>query len=402
MALFSYTVKDKQDKRKKGKMYAASQHEVYKQLRSQQLKVLSVEEIPETFWTQNLRFSSGIKQRDFVIYLRQFSTLIKAGITIVNATHILCQQTESKVLRKTLNEIEINLRAGISLSDAYEKFPKLFKPLFINMIKAGEASGTIDETLERLANYYDKQYRTKQKVISALTYPIILALATVGVVTFLLVYIVPIFVDLFVSLDTELPVITRLVLNVSHNFQIYYGLILVGIGLMIIALAVLKQLEKGQYLIDQFLLKAPIFGKLFQKSAMVITASTLASLFASSVPALQAVEITEKVVGNQVIASVLHKGRDALERGDSLTKPMKEHWAIPPLVSQMIMIGEETGSLDTMLAEIAGFYEAEVEATTDRLKALIEPIMIFILAGIVGLVVVSIMIPMFKLFNGLG
>ena len=400
MAQYSYTAKDGLGKVKKGKIEANSQREAYGKLRAENLKVVQIEEIPETIWNKDIELvSNKLKQRDFVIYLHQFATLIRAGITIVNATNILAQQTESKVLKRTLTEMEKDLREGTPLSDAYEKYPKLFKPLFINMIRAGEYSGTVDETLERLATYYDKQYRTRQKVISALTYPIILSILTTIVVMFLLFFIVPIFIDLFSGLDTELPGITLFVIRMSDGVQKFWWLIFLIVGMVSMLIVSLKKQAKGRYYLDNALLKTPIFGKVLQKSAIARTTLTLSSLFESSVPVLQAVDITEKVVGNEVIATILHEGRNSLERGESMTVPMKDHWAIPPLVTQMIAIGEQTGSLDTMLAEVASFYEAEVEATTDSLKALIEPVMIIILAGIVGVIVLAIMLPMFEMLG---
>jgi len=401
MALFNYQAKDVTGKLKKGKIKAKSQHEAYKVLRQQKLRVIGVEEIPETIWNKDFELKSPMKQRDFVIYLRQFATLIRAGITVVNATAILAKQTDSKILKEILIEIENDLRNGNNLSDAYTKYPKVFKPMFTHMIQAGETSGTIDLTLERLANYYDRQYRLKQKVISALVYPIILMILAVMVVIFLLLFIIPLFVDLFENLDSELPAITQFVMNLSDSIQSHWWIHLLMIGIIVIGIIMVKRNKRGQYLMDQILLKLPIFGTLFKKTAIVRMTSTLSSLFASSVPVLQAVEIAEKVAGNKVIEDVLHQGRDCLEQGESLTTPMKDHWAIPPLVMQMLMIGEQTGSLDTMLAEVAGFYEAEVEATTDRLKSLIEPVMIVVLATIIGTIVLAIMVPMFEVFNNI-
>lgn len=401
MALFNYQAKDQTGKLKKGKITAKSQHEAYSTLRHQKLRVLNVEEIPETIWNKDLNITKNIKQRDFVIYLRQFATLIKAGITIVNATDLLAKQTDSKTLQKILVEIEADLRNGNNLSAAYTKHPQAFKPLFTHMIQAGETSGTIDVTLERLANYYDRQYRLRQKVISALMYPLILTLVSLIVVIFLLLFMVPLFIDLFENLEAELPLITQVVINLSNHVQNYWWLFLLMIGLIASLIIVVKKSEQGQYRIDQVLLKLPIFGTLFQKSVIARTTSTLSSLFASSVPVLQAVEIAEKVAGNKVIEDILHQGRDCLEQGESLTTPMKDHWAIPPLVMQMIMIGEQSGSLDTMLAEVAAFYEAEVETTTDRLKVLIEPVMILVLTAVIGTIVLAIMVPMFEVFNNI-
>lgn len=398
---FYYEAKDVDGKRKKGRITARTQREVYGKLREQHLRALNIEETPETLFTKDLELDGKLKQRDFVIYLRQFATLMKAGITIVDATNILSQQTESKVLKKALTEMELDLREGASLSQTYEKFPKLFKPMFINMVRAGEATGTIDESLERLATYYEKQFRTRQKVVSAMVYPVILAVLTILVVVFLLLFVVPTFVDMFADLDSELPGITLFVLGLSDGVQAYWWLIILIIVGIVVGISAVKKIEEGRYFFDRLSLRIPVFGKLLQKSAIARMTGTLASLFASSVPVLQSMDIAEKVVENEVIAKVLREGKKSLERGDSLTVPMKEHWAFPPLVTQMIIIGEQTGSLDTMLAEVASFYEAEVEATTDRLKALIEPIMILVLAAVVGVIVLAIMIPMFEMFNNI-
>lgn len=359
-------------------------------------------EIPETLFTKEITIGNPVKLQDFVIYLRQFSTLLKAGVSVVDSTAILGQQTESKALRKALLVVEQDLREGNPLSDAAAKHKKIFTPMFVNMIKAGEAGGNMDDTLERLAVHFEKQHFTKQKIISALAYPIAVAIIAVAVVIFLLVSVVPTFVEMFQDFGGELPAITQFVLNSSKFMQKYWWLVILLFILVFIGIVLIRNNKKSKYYLDYALLRMPIFGKMLQKAALARMTRTLSSLFASSVPILQAMSIVENIVENEVVAKVVKKSRDALEQGRSLTEPMRKHWVFPPLVSHMIAIGEETGSLDTMLAKVADFYEKEVESATDRLKSLIEPIMIVFLAGIVGTIVTSIMVPMFEIFQHVG
>ncbi|MEK4126039.1 type II secretion system F family protein [Anoxybacillus sp. FSL W8-0382] len=399
MAQFRYEARDMRGRVKKGTIVAPSRRDVIMKLREQRLKVIDVQEVPQTLLTKEITFGNPVKLQHFVIYLRQFATLLKAGVTIVDATRILAEQTESKALKKALAHIEERLRSGQPLSTAMTDHPNIFPPLVINMIRAGEASGSIDETLERLADHFEKVHRTRQKIVSALAYPIVVGIIAVIVVIFLLVGVVPTFVSMFADFGADLPSITKFVLRASEVMQTYWW----GVLLLLLStygvLMLLRRQKKTKYYLDVIVLRMPIFGGMMQKAVLARMTRTLSSLFSSAVPILQALTIVEAVVENEVVARVIRTSRDALERGESLTEPMKRHWAFPPLVTQMIAIGEQTGSLDAMLAKVADFYEAEVEAATDRLKSLIEPLMIVLLAGVVGTIVTSILVPMFDIFN---
>lgn len=236
-------------------------------------------------------------------------------------------------------------------------------------------------------------------MISALAYPIAVAIIALAVVIFLLIGVVPTFVQMFADFHAELPAITKFVLKASEVMQVYWWLVALALVGVYVLFSALNKRKTSKYYIDYALLRLPIFGKLMQKAALARMTRTLSSLFSSSVPILQALSIVEKVIENEVIAKVVKEARDALERGQSLTEPMKNHWAFPPLVTQMIAIGEQTGALDAMLSKVADFYEAEVDVGTDRLKSLIEPLMIVLLAGIVGTIVTSIIVPMYDIFN---
>ncbi len=399
MAQFRYEARDVRGRVKKGTIVASSRRDVMMKLREQRLKVIDVREMPQTLLTKEITFGNPVKLQHFVIYLRQFATLLKAGVTIVDATRILAEQTESKALKKALVHIEEQLRSGQPLSTAMTNHPNIFPPLVINMIRAGEASGSMEETLERLADHFEKVHRTRQKIVSALAYPVVVGIIAVIVVIFLLVSVVPTFVSMFADFGAELPAITKFVLRASEVMQTYWWGVILLMFMMYGLLLLLKKQKKTKYYLDVIVLRMPIFGSMMQKAVLARMTRTLSSLFSSAVPILQALAIVEAVVENEVVARVIRTSRDALERGESLTEPMKRHWAFPPLVTQMIAIGEQTGSLDAVLAKVADFYEAEVEVATDRLKSLIEPLMIVLLASVVGTIVTSILVPMFDIFN---
>lgn len=398
MARFKYAGRDRNGRRQ-GTVNAASRREAMVKLKEEGVRVIEINEVPETLLTKDLAIGNSVKLQHFVIYLQQFSTLLKAGVTVVEATAIMAEQTESKPLKKALLDVEQELKAGNPLSQAVSNHKKIFSPMFINMVNAGEVSGNLDETLDRLAIYFEKQHFTRQKIISALTYPAVVGLVAIAAVIFLLVSVVPTFVSLFASLHGKLPSITLFVLSASHFMQTYWWLIALIILLFVSIILYIKKNDKTKYYFDYAMLKMPIFGTMLQKAALARMMRTLSSLFSSSVPILESMAIVERVVENEVIAKVIRESRGSLEKGRSMTEPMKLHWAFPPLVTQMISIGEETGALDAMLSKIADFYEKEVETGTDRLKSLIEPIMIVLLASLVGTIVAAIVQPMFGMFT---
>lgn len=401
MARFKYSGRDKFGI-KNGIAYGTSKRDAMQKLRDDGIRVIDIEMIPETLLTKDIAIGNPVKLQHFVIYLRQFSTLLKAGVSVLDSTKILSKQTDSKPLMKALLDMEIELMEGNPLSSAAAKHKKIFSPLFINMIKAGEIGGNLDDTLERLALHFEKQHHTKQKITTALAYPTTVGFLAIFAVIFLLVKVVPTFVGMFQDFNAELPAITKMVLGASEWMQSFWWvLILIGIVITSIVM-IIKQNKETRYYLDYFILRIPIFGKLLQKSFIARMTRTMSSLFASSVPVLQAMTIVENVVGNEIYAQVLRDSRKSLEKGTSLSEPMKEHWAFPPMITQMIAIGEKTGSLDEMLGKVADFYEKEVETGTDQLKSLIEPLMIVILASIVGTIVTSIMVPMFDIFNHVG
>lgn len=400
MTVYKYIGRTKAGAPAKGTIDAANKNVAITKLRE---KGINPRELTESKSILHMELSLGgakVKNEDFVIYCRQFATLIRAGVSIVEATNILARQSTSKPLKKALDQIEDDIRTGLPFSEATLKHPKVFPALFTNMMRSGEATGNIDETLERLANTFEKQYNLKKKIQSTLTYPAVLLVITIFVVFFLLIFIVPTFVSTFEEMDAELPWITVFTVALSKWLQSFWWLV---IGLVLIVIVVFRFLYKNNkdfnYGVHYAVLKMPIFGQLLQKSVIARLMRTLSSLFSSAVPILQALTISHKVVGNPVVGKVVLEARASLEKGSSLTEPLEKSWLFPPLVTSMTSIGESTGSLDYMLEKIADFYEAEVDRAVDTIKSLIEPMMILFLAVIVGFIVAAIMMPMFSLYE---
>lgn len=401
MPVFKYVGRNSKGSIKKGTIDTVSRSQAIQELRNKGISPREIKEVEATIFNRDISLGSRrIKNEDFVIYCRQFATLIRAGVSLLHSTNILAQQTESKPLQKALVQVEGEIKEGQSFSNAVEEHEDIFPSLFINMIRAGEVTGNLDETLDRLASYYEKQNTLRKKIQSTMAYPIILLIVVAIVVVFLLLTIVPQFVSMFEDLETELPLITQIVVAMSNFIQYSWwlgALILVGSGIAFRFFY--KNNKRFHYGVHLAIFKMPIFGKLLQKAAIARMTRTLSSLFASSVPILQALTIVERVVGNPIIGKVLLASRDSLEEGRPLSEPISNSWVFPPLVSQMIAIGEQSGQLDFMLGKVADFYEEDVDRTVDTLKSLIEPIMIVILAGVVGFIVVAIMIPMFSIYT---
>lgn len=401
MQYFKYVGRTEKGYLKRGTIQSKSRNQAIIDLKAQGIQPRELTETKPSIFTTDISIgNNAVKHRDFIIYCRQFATLIRAGITIVDATNILAHQTDSKGLKKALLLVESELRDGRSFSEAVKSHPKIFPTIFVHMIEAGEMTGNLDETLDRLATYFEKQYNIRKKVQSTMAYPIVLTFVIIAVVIFLMLAIIPNFLSMFEQMGSELPFVTQLVVNISNFVQqswwVLLSILLVVIGIFIY---LYRQNKAFNYSVHVMLLRMPIFGQLLQKSAIARMSRTLASLFSSSVPILQALGIVAKVVNNPVIGKVVLEARENLESGQSLSEPLKKSWVFPPLVSHMTAIGEETGSLDYMLEKIADFYEEDVDRTVDTLRTLIEPLMIILLAGVVGFIVLSIIVPMLSIFT---
>lgn len=400
MAIFQYEGKLLNGKRKKGRITAVSLREAKEKLRQESILVTELAELESTGLNKEVNLlPERVKIEHLIMYVRQFATLIRAGVPIVRATSILRVQTESKVLKRTLSQVEDDLREGIAFSEAIKKHPRVFSNFFSSMALAGEASGNLEEALDQIGLQLQKQYDVKRKVISALTYPLVVSIVAIGVVAFLMVNVVPTFASIFGQLGGELPLITRIVVAVSDFVAAYWWLIFGGAFLALLIFTLMLKRDKERYVIDGLLLKLPIFGPIVLKSQIALLTRSLAVLLQAAVPILSAIEITEKIVSNRVIRKGLGQARKMMAQGIPLHEPLERNDSFPPLMTQMIAVGEESGDLDSMLNEVAEFYETEVETTTDRLKSIIEPLLIVVLASIVGVIVIAIVVPMFQIYG---
>ena len=399
MTVFKYVGRTKLGVTANGTIDAVSKSAAIEKLREKGINPREVVE-SKSILHKDISFGGKIKPQDFVIYCRQFATLIRAGVSLVESTNILARQATNKSLKRALERVEEDIRTGQPFSEAVKKHPKVFPELFVNMMRSGEATGNIDETLDRLATSYEKSYRLVKKVQSTLTYPAMLLIMIVVVVFFMLIFVVPTFVESFESMDAELPWLTVITVAAGEWLRQYWWL---PIGALIITVTVFQYLFKNNlqfhYSVHYVLLKMPIFGSLLQKTALARLTRNLSSLFRSTVPILQALTISEKISGNPVIGKVVMDAKVSLEKGSTLTEPLEKSWIFPPMVTSMTKIGESTGSLDYMLEKIADFYEEEVDRSVDTLKSLIEPLMIVLLAGAVGIIVAAIFLPMFSLYE---
>lgn len=399
MTVYKYVGRTKSGTVAKGTINALNKNAAITKLREQGINPRQIEE-SKSILHKELSIGSSVKNEDFVIYCRQFATLIRAGVSIVDATNILARQSKSKPLKRALEQVEEEVRTGIPFSEATAKNPKVFPLIFTNMMRSGEATGNIDETLDRLANTLEKQHRIKKKVQSSMIYPIIILVLTLIVAIFLMLFVVPNFVDSFESMGAELPGITKFTISLSEWLQKFWWIVLLLIVAIIAGFIMLyKNNERFHYLINYALLRMPIFGQIIQKSAIANMTRTLSSLFSSAVPILNALTIVERVIGNPVIGKVVLEAKASLEKGSQLADPLEKSWLFPPMVTSMVRIGETTGSLDFMLEKVADFYEDEVDRAVDTLKSLIEPLMILFLAGVVGFIVAAIFLPMFSLYE---
>ncbi|MCZ8519774.1 MULTISPECIES: type II secretion system F family protein [Paenibacillus] len=386
----------------KGTLTAMDKSSAVEELRKQGLMVLSVKAHQTQLLSAEIYIGNPVKTVHFIIYIRQLATLIRAGISIVEATNILADQTESKPLRKSLHDVSGSLVRGLTFSQSVQEHKRIFPPMFVNMIRAGEETGDLEGTLERLAKFFEKEHVTREKIKSAMTYPLVVGFIAIAAVVYLLKAVVPQFVSMFESMNAQLPLVTRMVLAVSSSIEDQWWYWVLGVLALIVAYVIARRTEQGAYVLDYLQLKIPVFGKLKQKGSIALMTRTLSSLYSSSVPILQSLSIVESVVGNRVIGGFVRGSADSLRQGKPLSEPLKRAWVFPPMVTQMIAIGEETGALDQMLEKVADFYEMEVENTVDRLKSLIEPLLLVFLAGVVGTIVAAIMLPMFSMYSNIG
>lgn len=395
MPVFSYVAKDQAGTAVRGRMEAAERRAVIEALHKQELVILEVGLAKGQAATSGR--AGRTKLNDLVIFSRQLATLIDAGVPLLEGLSILADQTERKGLRMVLGQVRGSIEGGSSFSEALAKHPRVFGPLYLSMIRAGEVGGRLDEILDRLATYLEKMQSLQRKVRSALIYPIMVILVAIGITTFLMVRVIPTFKEVFATLEVELPVPTLFVIAVSDFIRMSFVGIILGVAGLGVLLRQYTRTPQGRLSWDRFQLRWPLLGSMFQKVAIARFSRTLSTLVKSGVPILLALEIVGKTAGNKVIEEAIGSVRVAVKEGERIALQLEASSVFPPMVTRMIAIGEESGSLEAMLTKIADFYDEQVDILVTTLTSLLEPAIIVILGGVIGGIVVSMFLPIFKL-----
>ncbi|GEA88810.1 type II secretion system F family protein [Cellulomonas cellasea] len=399
---YEYAVRDRSGKLVKGRIEAHNQAAVANRLKGMGLAPVSIEAVSNGGLNKEITlFGMGekISLKDLAIMSRQLATMISAGLSLLRALSILAEQTESKPLSKVLAQVRSDVETGVAFSNALAKHPNVFPPIMINMVKAGEVGGFLDEVLVSVADNFETEVKLRGKIKSAMTYPVVVfviaILATVG----MLLFIVPIFAGMFATLGGTLPLPTRILVILSDILKWTIVPTVIALGVFAVWWGKHKNDRAIREKVDPWKLKVPVFGKLFQKIAVSRFTRNFGTMIHAGVPILHALDIVGETSGNLVIERAAKAVEESVRRGESLTGPLSQHPVFPPMVVQMMAVGEDTGALDTMLDKIADFYDQEVEATTEQLTSLIEPIMIVVIGGIVGGMIIAMYMPIFGIFN---
>jgi type IV pilus assembly protein PilC len=403
MATFTYKVRTRQGEILQDNLDGADTMAIASQLRQQGLLIIDIKE--QGVGQKDLLGSfKNVKLSDLVIFTRQFATMINAGLPIVRTLYILSEQTDNAKLKEAVVLVRKDVEAGLALSEALEKHPKVFDRLYIEMVRAGEIGGILDGVLLRVADQLEGDQDLKRKVKSAMTYPTVVLIIALLAASFMLIFIVPVFAKMFEDLGGTLPLPTQVAMGASDILTSIFGvLIYAALGGGVYGFLRWKKTENGRRIWGRVSLKLPVkIGAVIQKVALARFARTLGTLSAAGVPILQAIEITAASSGNWVMENALLKSRDAVREGIPIHRPLEDEPVFPPMVTRMIAVGDETGDMDGMLGKIAEFYESEVDATVKALTSIIEPIMIVVIGGIVGGIIVAMYLPMFKIFELIG
>jgi type IV pilus assembly protein PilC len=398
---YEYSVRNRAGKIVSGKLEAESQAIVVQKLKTMGYAPISITQA-DAGMKKEIKipgFGEKVKLKDLAIMSRQFATMISSGLSLLRSLSILSEQTENKKLRETLREVRNDVEAGNALSSSLAKHTTVFPPLFVHMTRAGEIGGFLDSVMLQIASNYEAEVKLRGKVKSAMTYPVVVFIMAMLAVAGMLLFIVPVFAAMFKTLGGTLPAPTRILVAMSTILKYGAPFILVGLIVGMFVWNKIKRKESVRNIVDPLKLKIPVFGLLFQKIAIARFTRNLGTMMQSGVPILQSLNIVAETTGNMVLTHAVNDIQDSVRNGESLTSPLAEHAVFPPMVVQMMAVGEETGALDTMLHKISEFYDQDVEATTEQLTALIEPIMIAILGGIIGSMIIALYMPIFKIFD---
>jgi type IV pilus assembly protein PilC len=396
---FTYKVRDSQGQILEGELQAENPTVVAAKLREMGYIPIEIQKKEAGLQREITIGGNKVKLKDLAIFSRQFATMINSGLSLLRSLNILAEQTESKALRDVVKQVRDEIEGGGSLSASLAKHPKVFNNLYVSMVRSGETSGNLDLVLVRLAETIEKQVALRSEIKSAMTYPVVVAVMVTLIVTAMLIFIVPMFENLYRELGGTLPAPTRMLISISNLIKSFWWLVLILAVAFALGIRLWGRTETGRYFLDAFKIKVPVFGPLFHKVALSRFSRTLADLIRSGVPILESLDIVSDTVNNAVMSKAILAVQESVKTGESIARPLLEYPVFPPMVVQMIAVGEETGALDTMLTKIADFYDQEVEATVQALTSLIEPILIAIMGAAVGGMVIALYMPMFNIVN---
>jgi len=388
--------------KQKGEIEAKDELTARQLLIRKKIKIAKLKEKPKDL-LENISFlQPKVKTKDIVIFTRQLSTMIDAGLPLVQGLEILASQQENVTFRKMLRQIKEEVESGATFADALRKYPNHFDRLYCNMVAAGELGGILDDVLRRLAAYMEKAEALKAKVKGAMTYPAIVLVIAGAVLAVIMIFVIPTFAKMFEDFGSALPAPTQMVINLS-NFVKSYFFVMVG-GLIILSFIIKKfySTEKGKLIMDKMFLRTPVFGPLLRKVAVAKFTRTLGTLINSGVPIIEALNVAANTAGNKVVENAIKRVKASISEGRTIAQPLEESGIFPAMVVQMIAVGETTGALDTMLNKIADFYDQEVDTAVDALTSLIEPFMIVFLGGTIGSIIIAMYLPIFKMAGAVG
>ena len=401
MATFTFKAMDLQGMPAKGEVDAVSKQDVADQLKERGLVVV---DIAAKYRSKELNVDlfARVKPKDLSVASRQLATMVTSGMSIMRALQVLETQTGSKVLKEAIAGVRHDVEAGLLLSDAMGRHPKVFGPLYVSMVRAGETGGVLEECLMRVADQLEKDAALRRQVRAAMVYPAIVITFAVVVLLALVAFLIPVFVGVFKQFPGKLPALTQFMVNFSHLVTHQWYLLIAGLAISIGGFIAVKRNQRGRDAWDAFKLRIPMkIGEVVQKVAIARWSRTLSALTSAGVPIMQAIEITGKTAGNAVIERSMGDVITSVKSGGTIAAPLRECSAFPPMVAQMVGVGEETGALDSMLAKIADFYDSEVEAAVKALTSIMEPVMIIFVGGIVGVIVISMYLPLFSIYNSI-
>ena len=398
---FSYVAVDKRGKEKRGSLEAETRERALEQLKAEGLIPVSVRE--QGALNKEIDFSIGkkVKPRDLSVFCRQFVSITQAGVPMKEALQMLSEQTENNWLTRAISEVLLNVEKGNTLADSMRSQPDIFPPMLVNMVEAGEQSGSLEMAFSRMAVHFEKEAKLKATIKKATIYPIILVIAAIGVIAVMLLFVIPIFIDMFADLDIEMPAITMFVMNSSKWMTSHWYVLLAIIVGVVAAYKLIYKTTQGRLTIDRIKMKMPLFGKLTVKTACSQFARTMSTLLMSGISTIDALETTSKIVNNIHYTNAMLKAREEVMKGVPLSEPLEASGIFPPMVYHMTGIGEETGNVEEMLEKMADYYDEEVEMTTQSVLAAMEPIIILFMALIIGTLVIAVISPIASMYNGL-